>query len=114
VRGRLVSAAGVHVYSEHYRVAAIGNVVTHPAHRNRGYAGLVTARLCRSLLEKVEHVGLHVKADNAAALACYRKLGFEIIASYREFMVENRMMTITHMAIPRASALKEATTPKEL
>ena len=37
VDGRLVSVAGVHVYSEQYRVAAIGNVVTHPAHRNRGY-----------------------------------------------------------------------------
>lgn len=88
VDDRLVSAAGVHVYSEHYRVAAIGNVVTHPAHRNQGYAGRVTARLCRSLLEKVEHVGLHVKADNKAALTCYRKLGFEIIASFGEFMVE--------------------------
>jgi GNAT superfamily N-acetyltransferase len=88
VDGRLVSAAGVHVYSERYRVAAVGNVVTHPACRNRGYARQVTARLCRSLLEKVEHIGLHVKADNEAALACYRKLGFEIIASYSEFMVE--------------------------
>jgi predicted GNAT family acetyltransferase len=88
VDGRLVSAAGVHVYSEHYRVAAIGNVVTHPDHRNQGYAERVTARLCRSLLEKVEHVGLHVKADNEAALACYRKLGFEIIASFGEFLVE--------------------------
>jgi RimJ/RimL family protein N-acetyltransferase len=88
VDDRLVSAAGVHVYSEHYRVAAIGNVVTHPLHRNHGYAGRVTARLCRSLREKVEHVGLHVKADNAPALACYRKLGFEIIGSYGEFTVE--------------------------
>jgi RimJ/RimL family protein N-acetyltransferase len=88
VEDRLVSAAGVHVYSEHYRVAAIGNVVTHPAHRNQGYAGRVTARLCHSLVEKVEHVGLHVKADNEAALACYRHLGFEIIASFGEFMVE--------------------------
>jgi ribosomal protein S18 acetylase RimI-like enzyme len=88
VDGRLVSAAGVHVYSAQYRVAAIGNVVTHPAHRNQGYAKRVTARLCRSLLEEVEHVGLHVKADNEAALACYRDLGFEIIASFGEFMVE--------------------------
>ncbi len=88
VDDQLVSAAGVHAYSEHYRVAAIGNVVTHPAHRNQGYAGRVTARLCRSLLEGAEHVGLHVKADNEAALACYRKLGFEIIASFGEFMVE--------------------------
>jgi GNAT superfamily N-acetyltransferase len=86
--GRLVSAAGIHVYSERYRVAAIGNVVTHPDHRNKGYAGLVMARLCQSLLEKVRHVGLNVQADNHAALACYRSLGFETIAPYGEFMVE--------------------------
>ncbi len=90
VNRRLVSAAGIHVYSERYRVAAIGNVVTHPAHRNRGYAGLVTARLCQSLLEKVRHIGLNVAADNGAAITCYKNLGFEIVAPYGEFMVERR------------------------
>ena len=85
--GRLISAAGVHVYSERYRVAAMGNVVTHPAHRNKGCGTLVTARLCQSLLEKVEHIGLNVKADNVAALACYKKLGFQIVAPYGEFTV---------------------------
>ena len=85
VNGRLVSAAGVHVYSERYRVAAIGNVVTHPAHRNRGCGARVTARLCQSLREKIEHLGLNVAADNAAALACYRNLGFEVVAPYGEF-----------------------------
>ncbi len=88
VNGRLVSVAGVHVYSEQYRVAAIGNVVTHPAHRNKGYGTLVTARLCQSLLETVEHIGLNVKADNAPAMACYRRLGFEIVAPFSEFTVE--------------------------
>jgi GNAT superfamily N-acetyltransferase len=88
--GRLVSAAGVHVYSQRYRVAAVGNVVTHPAHRNKGYGKLVTARLCRSLLETVDHIGLNVQADNDAALACYRKLGFETVAPYGEFTVERK------------------------
>lgn len=87
VNHRLVSAAGVHVYSERYRVAAVGNVVTHPAHRNQGYGRTVTARLCQSLLEKVEHVGLNVQADNAAALACYGRLGFQIVAPYGEFTI---------------------------
>jgi RimJ/RimL family protein N-acetyltransferase len=87
---RLVSVAGVHVYSERYRVAAVGNVVTHPVHRNKGYGKLVTARLCRSLQETVDHVGLNVKADNHAAMACYRQLGFEIIAPYGEFTVEQK------------------------
>lgn len=86
--GRLISAAGVHVYSVRYGVAAIGNVATHPAYRNRGYAKLVTARLCQSLLEKVRHIGLNVQADNHAAMLCYSNLGFEIVAPYGEFTVE--------------------------
>lgn len=88
--GRLVSVAGVHVYSERYGVAALGNIVTHPAYRRRGYARQVTARLCRSVLEKVRHVGLNVKADNDAATACYAGLGFEIIAPYGEFTLAVR------------------------
>jgi len=90
VARRLVSVAGVHVYSEQYRVAAIGNVVTHPDHRNRGYGTLVTGRLCQSLLETTDHIGLNVKADNAPARACYTRLGFEIVASYGEFTIEKK------------------------
>ncbi|MHC4519830.1 MAG: GNAT family N-acetyltransferase [Planctomycetota bacterium] len=85
--GRLVSVAGVHVYSQRYRVAALGNIGTDPAHRNRGYGRRVTARLCQALLEDVDHIGLNVKADNEAAIRCYRSLGFEIIASYGEYTV---------------------------
>jgi len=88
--GRLVSVAGVHVYSEDYKVAALGNIVTHPAYRRRGYARQVTARLCQSVLEKVEYVGLNVKANNDAAIACYTGLGFEIIAPYGEFTLAAR------------------------
>lgn len=86
--GRLVSVAGVHVYSRRYRVAALGNIATHPAHRCRGYGTLVTARLCETLLGEVEHIGLNVKADNEVALRCYQRLGFEIVAPYGEFNIE--------------------------
>jgi ribosomal protein S18 acetylase RimI-like enzyme len=88
VDGWLVSVAGVHVYSERYRVAAVGNVVTHPDHRTKGYGTLVTARLCQSLLETADHIGLNVKADNTPAMACYRRLGFEIVAPFSEFTIE--------------------------
>lgn len=87
---RLVSVAGIHVYSQRYRVAALGNIVTHPAYRHRGYARQVTARLCRSVLASVEHVGLNVKADNEAAIACYAGLGFEVIAPYTELTITKR------------------------
>jgi ribosomal protein S18 acetylase RimI-like enzyme len=86
--GELVSAAGVHVYSARYRVAALGNITTHPDYRGRGYGKTVTARVCQSLLHDIEHIGLNVKADNISAIKCYERLGFEVINSYGEFEVE--------------------------
>jgi ribosomal protein S18 acetylase RimI-like enzyme len=86
--GALVSVAGVHVYSSHYRVAALGNITTHPDYRGRGYGRIVTAGVCKSLLSEIDHIGLNVKADNASAIRCYEKLGFEVIGSYGEFEVE--------------------------
>ncbi len=90
-RGKaVISVAGIHVYSPRYRVAAIGNVTTHPQYRGQGLGTAVCSKLCQHLLETVDHVGLNVKTDNVAALACYHKLGFEIIAEYEELMLEAR------------------------
>jgi GNAT superfamily N-acetyltransferase len=83
--GALVCVAGVHVYSRAYRVAALGNIATHPAWCGQGLARRAVARLCRSLLEHVEVIGLNVKADNHAAIACYAGLGFAEIARYDEY-----------------------------
>jgi len=88
--GTLASIAGVHVYSRQYGVAALGNIATAHAERNKGYARQATARVCQSLLVDVSHVGLNVRADNAAAIACYRKLGFETVGSYGEYTVDRQ------------------------
>jgi ribosomal protein S18 acetylase RimI-like enzyme len=85
--GALVAVAGVHVYSEHERVAALGNIAVVPEARGRGLARRVTAALCRSLRGRVDHVGLNVRADNAAAIACYTRLGFAAIATYEEHLL---------------------------
>jgi ribosomal protein S18 acetylase RimI-like enzyme len=84
VNGELVSAAGAHVYSPTQRVAALGNIVTHPDHRGKGYAAAVTARICSEMSETVDHIGLNVKADNVAAIACYERLGFRRVSEYVE------------------------------
>lgn len=84
----LVSVAGVHVYSPQYKVAALGNITTHPLFRGQGLAKITVAKLCQALLEKVEQIGLNVKADNNSAISCYEKLGFERIATYEEFSLE--------------------------
>ncbi len=86
IGNKLASVAGVHVYSPQLKVAALGNIATHPAHRGRGLGTRVTAGLCRRLLRSADLIGLNVKADNAAAIACYAKLGFVRHAAYHEYM----------------------------
>ena len=83
--GRWVSVAGIHVYSPAQRVAALGNIATDPAHRGHGLGRQVTARVCASLLGRVQTVGLNVNADNPAALSLYRNLGFKTVAPYEEW-----------------------------
>ncbi|MFQ6607012.1 MAG: GNAT family N-acetyltransferase [Fidelibacterota bacterium] len=86
--GEMVCAGGIHVYSPLYKVAALGNIATHPDYRNRGYAKQVIAALCSNLLKVVDHIGLNVSVDNATALKCYTQLGFGIIDNYEEFTVK--------------------------
>jgi ribosomal protein S18 acetylase RimI-like enzyme len=88
---RLLSVAGVHVASARYGVAALGNVATHPDARGRGLARAACAALCRDLLARgMRDIGLNVRADNAAAVACYRGLGFVPVAEYEEMMLTRR------------------------
>jgi RimJ/RimL family protein N-acetyltransferase len=82
--GRIVSCAGVHVLSERYQVAALGNIATRPDARGRGLAAATTASLTRWLLERTDDVGLNVHSENAAAIRCYERLGFRSVCSYIE------------------------------
>jgi len=83
---KLTCIAGIHVYSEKYKVAALGNITTHPEFRGKGFGKIVTAKLCLNLLKTVDHIGLNVAVDNLPAISVYKKLGFEIVSSYEEFM----------------------------
>jgi ribosomal protein S18 acetylase RimI-like enzyme len=87
-RGELVSIAGVHVYSKQYSVAALGNITSHPDHRGQGLGKAVTARLCASLSEAIDYIGLNVKSDNHHAVSLYKTLGFEVVSTYGEYMIE--------------------------
>jgi len=86
-RNNLVSIAGVHIYSPQYKVAALGNVTTHPQFRGQGLSKKVVARLCQELLKTVNYISLNVKADNKIAIACYEKLGFRYTAAYEECLL---------------------------
>ena len=84
---KLISIAGVHVYSKEFRVAALGNITTHPDYRNRGLAKIVVSKLCKSLLKNTDHIGLNVHKDNLGAIRCYKSLGFTITGEYEECML---------------------------
>jgi ribosomal protein S18 acetylase RimI-like enzyme len=87
--GTLASVAGVHVYSRPYQVAALGNIATRPDVRGLGLGRAVTARVCQELSRAgVAHIGLNVKADNRAAVACYEQVGFTRVGGYSEYTLE--------------------------
>lgn len=85
----LVCAAGVHVFSEQYRVAALGNIATLPNVRRQGLARRVTATLCKALLDRVDVVALNVHRVNEPAIACYRSLGFVDVSPYEEVLFDS-------------------------
>lgn len=83
--GRLACVAGVHVHSPAWSVAALGNVATLPELRGQGLARGACASLCGLLAaDGIETIALNVRADNAAAVASYSRLGFEPVAEYVE------------------------------
>ncbi len=85
--GELAAVAGIHVYSPVYRIAGLGNITVRGEQRGRGLATRVTAGLCQQLLGTVSHIGLNVRADNAAAIRAYEKCGFEVAGTYYEWML---------------------------
>lgn len=76
IDGRMVAAAGVHVDSQQYKTAVLGNIATDPDHRGRGLASILTSQLTSELLDAGRRVSLNVHAENVAAVRCYEKLGF--------------------------------------
>jgi GNAT superfamily N-acetyltransferase len=75
---QLIAAAGTHVVSIKGRVAALGNVMTRPDQRGRGYATIVTSAVCAELIDRgVETIGLSVGRENRSAIRVYEKLGFK-------------------------------------
>ncbi len=84
VDNQIVAAAGIHVYSDEYNVAVLGNIATAIEQRGKGYATRVTSHLVSELISEKRLVALNVRADNEHAIRCYRKLGFVKTHDYEE------------------------------
>ncbi len=84
----LIGISGIHVYSKEYRVATLGNITINPAHRAKSICQKLTSALCIDLLETVDNIGLNVSVENLSAINCYRKIGFEIVCEYEEYLLE--------------------------
>jgi ribosomal protein S18 acetylase RimI-like enzyme len=75
--GRLVAAAGTHVVSDTFGVAAMGNVFTHPSWRGRGLGEAVTRAVVARLARRgVRDIILNVSQRNRVAVDLYRRIGF--------------------------------------
>lgn len=89
--GRLVAAAGTHLVSHVYGVAALGNVVTHPDYREQGYGTLCTSMVVQKLLkEGLRDIVLNVEQDNSAAIHIYERLGFGAYCPFIDAVVVRR------------------------
>jgi RimJ/RimL family protein N-acetyltransferase len=81
---QLVAAAGTHVRSYGAGIAAVGNVLTRLAYRNRGMATSVTSAVTEAALEVHRDIVLNVRQDNTPAISVYRRLGYEVHGPFVE------------------------------
>ena len=89
INNKLVGISGIHVYSEPYGIAALGNIATHPDYRGQQIGYKVTSVLCHDLQKSIKLIGLNVKTSNEHAIKCYSKIGFEIIGTFDECCIKN-------------------------
>jgi predicted GNAT family acetyltransferase len=74
VDGKLIAMAGERLkVPGHTEVSA---VCTHPEHTGRGYAAILMSEIMKGIHERGETPFLHVRADNARAIAIYKRLRF--------------------------------------
>ncbi|NOX29919.1 MAG: GNAT family N-acetyltransferase [Actinobacteria bacterium] len=86
----LVAMAGTHVFSTQRRVAAIGNVLTHPNYRGQGLGTACTVEVMKRVQPHVDHIGLNVGNDRVVAQRIYARLGFEHVVNYVEGTLRSR------------------------
>ena len=74
--GKLVAMAGERLKVPGY--TEVSAVCTHPDHLGKGYAAALMTEVMRDIRARGETPFLHVRADNARAIAIYERLGFRM------------------------------------
>jgi len=90
---RLVSIAGTHLVSPETAIGVVGNVLTHPDFRGRGYAERVTSRVTEALFEAgCSVVALTADPENTPAVRAYERLGYRAGATVVEAHLHRRSL----------------------
>jgi ribosomal protein S18 acetylase RimI-like enzyme len=77
---KLVSVCGtIGVYTTSPGASVIGNLVTLPAHQNRGYGTSVLCAVIQDLFQEYRYVTLMVDSGNIGAIRIYERLGFTVL-----------------------------------
>lgn len=95
INEKLIGIAGIHVYSQKYKVATLGNITINPLHRGKSICQKLTSVLCTDLLLSVDNIGLNVSIKNLSAINCYKKIGFEIVSEYEEYLIIKNKLAAT-------------------
>ena len=88
VDGTLAAMAGERMHLDGY--TEISAVCTDPAFRGQGHARDLLVCLADAIIERGELPFLHVLDDYLAAIALYKKLGFEIRSAMRLTVVRKK------------------------
>jgi RimJ/RimL family protein N-acetyltransferase len=102
--GRLVAIAGTHVISSAASIAVVGNVYTHPEHRNQHLAQATTSAVTERLLASCREVVLSVDPTNTSAVRAYERLGFREVTRLVEGAAVRRDAIGTVTAMRRLHA----------
>jgi predicted GNAT family acetyltransferase len=74
--GQLIAMSGERLKVPGY--TEVSAVCTHPEHTGKGYAAVLMLEVMQRIRERGETPFLHVRGDNARAIALYERLGFRI------------------------------------
>jgi predicted GNAT family acetyltransferase len=89
--GRLIAMAGQRMRLP--GLVEVSAICTDPAHLGRGHAGRLLGAQLALLRGAGAGVFLHVRADNARAIALYQRLGFRERRRFRYVVLRGRRLT---------------------